>query len=722
MAKLSDREAMMRRLSKANPDIWDTKRISVTHDVYDEYFDEMLGSSVEELSDEAEKEHLPRPVHYLIDALYEHLNENRPNAPKSVFTPPNLYRKWQTFVDKHIEGVSNDLIRILSTYPASPATANLLNRPEMSHFIIPSKEVIALCRNLDFTNTWHVQGIQNITDDIEGFDFIPACLIKLPAEIATDEIRWVFTYLAQNIRVSDSSYFVPTLYIHWGKDTPFGKTPAEFIRQTILCPLKTHSTLAESLMTTAKSIADDPDTYRELYNAFLEGATLLPRKDDTYITKRIEMELYDITDLDNDGAAYRKDNADLIARIGDEETFLTTTFANGIEETRKEAQKAQAATKKRIHDTWNALCESMTVDDETLEHHAELLIGRTSPIRFALNVAVLYRETEHIGSDTLCIVPEGDAEHLVLPLERTIDNIIAARRAAELKFEQADKEKNDALQKCHAANNAKEELERTIKDQKAEKADLEAHHTEQLKQAQKEIDELNELLGTQDGDIARLSQDIDALLTKNSVLSEQNKRLSEHADKDVDVALLEYNLAHAMGQTSTPKTPDTSPSRVQAPELPLTLPKNASEMLLWARKLHPDTLIVLPSAEEAAANFDYATPDLFEALSHLATTLPKLAFNDDAVANLEQAFTDATGFEFAKTESAQIKGDVRLKDLRTFDYDGQKVAMFSHLKCKGSQSLADHPWRIHFHIDRAKKRIVIGHVGEHLPLKSTKRG
>ena len=54
---------------------------------------------------------------------------------------------------------------------------------------------------------------------------------------------------------------------------------------------------------------------------------------------------------------------------------------------------------------------------------------------------------------------------------------------------------------------------------------------------------------------------------------------------------------------------------------------------------------------------------------------------------------------------------------RTFDYDGTQVEMFRHLKI----GVADDPMqtiRVHFHWDGARRKIVIGYCGEHLPVSS----
>ena len=69
--------------------------------------------------------------------------------------------------------------------------------------------------------------------------------------------------------------------------------------------------------------------------------------------------------------------------------------------------------------------------------------------------------------------------------------------------------------------------------------------------------------------------------------------------------------------------------------------------------------------------------------------------------------------EYAAKESEPVMENKGMRRLRTFDYHGTKVAMFSHLKI----GVADDPTRtirVHFHWDGDRQKIVIGYCGEHL--------
>jgi hypothetical protein len=54
---------------------------------------------------------------------------------------------------------------------------------------------------------------------------------------------------------------------------------------------------------------------------------------------------------------------------------------------------------------------------------------------------------------------------------------------------------------------------------------------------------------------------------------------------------------------------------------------------------------------------------------------------------------------------------------RTFEYEGEQVEMFRHLKI-GVDDDATKTIRVHFHWDAERERIVIAYCGEHLPVAS----
>lgn len=73
--------------------------------------------------------------------------------------------------------------------------------------------------------------------------------------------------------------------------------------------------------------------------------------------------------------------------------------------------------------------------------------------------------------------------------------------------------------------------------------------------------------------------------------------------------------------------------------------------------------------------------------------------------------------EFAATESQTILSNKDLARARTFEYGGELVQMFRHLKI-GIVDDKTKTIRVHFHWDSCAQKIVIGHCGAHLPIPS----
>ena len=73
--------------------------------------------------------------------------------------------------------------------------------------------------------------------------------------------------------------------------------------------------------------------------------------------------------------------------------------------------------------------------------------------------------------------------------------------------------------------------------------------------------------------------------------------------------------------------------------------------------------------------------------------------------------------EFAATESQTVVQNQALKRARTFEYNGQPVEMFSHLKIGVSDDKTK-TIRVHFHWDAKSRMIIIGYCGPHLPVST----
>ena len=73
--------------------------------------------------------------------------------------------------------------------------------------------------------------------------------------------------------------------------------------------------------------------------------------------------------------------------------------------------------------------------------------------------------------------------------------------------------------------------------------------------------------------------------------------------------------------------------------------------------------------------------------------------------------------EYSAKESETVMGNKAMRRKRTFDYEGEPVEMFRHLKIGVDEDVA-RTIRVHFHWDAEREKIVIGYCGEHLPVSS----
>lgn len=76
------------------------------------------------------------------------------------------------------------------------------------------------------------------------------------------------------------------------------------------------------------------------------------------------------------------------------------------------------------------------------------------------------------------------------------------------------------------------------------------------------------------------------------------------------------------------------------------------------------------------------------------------------------------GAAYSANESDSVERSKSLSDLRTFEYEGNKIKMFKHVGIGVAHNKTE-TIRAHFYIDLENKKVVIGYCGEHLPVQST---
>ncbi len=132
-------------------------------------------------------------------------------------------------------------------------------------------------------------------------------------------------------------------------------------------------------------------------------------------------------------------------------------------------------------------------------------------------------------------------------------------------------------------------------------------------------------------------------------------------------------------------------------------------------KMYGDRCTVLASAKDSARKMDRFVygRQLLGLLKQLVTDYrSKLMDGGDNEARKVFGKND-----YAAKESETLMASRAMRRQRTFEYEGQQVAMFRHLKI-GVDDDATKTIRVHFHWDAGRKIMVIGYCGGHLPISS----
>lgn len=131
---------------------------------------------------------------------------------------------------------------------------------------------------------------------------------------------------------------------------------------------------------------------------------------------------------------------------------------------------------------------------------------------------------------------------------------------------------------------------------------------------------------------------------------------------------------------------------------------------------YPDRVAVLPSAYASAG--EYAMTDAqgtWEVALSAAESVWPLAF-EGCGERLADAFQAETGLELARGEGKMTKADPRHRAARTVEYQGRELDISPHVKGRGKRGV-----RMHFAVDKASCKVVIGHFGEHMATSGSRR-
>jgi hypothetical protein len=146
-----------------------------------------------------------------------------------------------------------------------------------------------------------------------------------------------------------------------------------------------------------------------------------------------------------------------------------------------------------------------------------------------------------------------------------------------------------------------------------------------------------------------------------------------------------------------------------------THPPTPAECIDLIESIYGDECIVLATAKSSAQDMNRFINgrDLLRLLRRLVTDYRgKLMERGDAEAR--KVFGRN---EYAAKESETVMANKGMRRERTFEYEGQQVEMFSHVKIGVDNDLGK-TISVHFHWDAEREKIVIGYCGAHLTIPS----
>jgi len=230
-------------------------------------------------------------------------------------------------------------------------------------------------------------------------------------------------------------------------------------------------------------------------------------------------------------------------------------------------------------------------------------------------------------------------------------------------------------------------------------------------QFREEMDKASRLLADQAEWISTLE---DANTALESELSDSNARLTDEREKlrrqNFIIQGLKSSLENAGAGRTSNLDAESLLNLASSPGPPTPL-----ECIEAIESVYGDRCIVLESAKDSAKDmyqFNFGRR-LLDMLRRLVTEYrTKLLEGGDNEAR--KVFGKN---EYAAKESETVMANKSMRRQRTFEYEGEEVEMFRHLKIGADENITK-TIRVHFHWDPERKKIVIAYCGEHFSISS----
>lgn len=230
-------------------------------------------------------------------------------------------------------------------------------------------------------------------------------------------------------------------------------------------------------------------------------------------------------------------------------------------------------------------------------------------------------------------------------------------------------------------------------------------------QLREEMDKASQLVAEQAEWINALEDDNTGL---ESDLSDTKARLEEEREnlkrQNFVIQALKNQLENAGAGRTSNLDADGLLKLACSPDPPTPL-----ECIEIIESIYGDRCIVLESAKESARDMN-----LFSYGRRLLDMLRRLV-TEYRIKLLEGGDNEARKVfgknEYAAKESETVMANKGMRRQRTFEYEGEQIEMFRHLKIGADENIAK-TIRVHFHWDAKREKIVIAYCGEHFSIAS----
>jgi uncharacterized phage infection (PIP) family protein YhgE len=152
-------------------------------------------------------------------------------------------------------------------------------------------------------------------------------------------------------------------------------------------------------------------------------------------------------------------------------------------------------------------------------------------------------------------------------------------------------------------------------------------------------------------------------------------------------------------------------------------PESLSDVVAAGTKYYASNLVFHDRVYQSIASFTAAQSEkkfriiqeAVKMVKALADTMHRLKFVENNFS--EDAFTNLTGIRFSMTERKITKNEKEIEKSRTLKYKGETIIFYPHLK----SSIQGTELRIHFQFLENEQKILICHIGDHLPTAGTRQ-